>query len=266
MRNILLIAFFVAIAGCVSSPKISKAIVKWELLPQYPIAAVADTTAIFNLVFQNKDVDWFDKRNLENDVEHRQRLAKAGEGLIGREVSFFIPQDVCRVKADPDALTYTIKVGGIHTSQIPVKSYSMSGGSTNMQNALGAQIRVQTIKDFEQILDIGDIEKFPPEVVVDYLIGITVRFAQSNKDSDTIFRQWIAEKRVGLVIRGKIGDISKARKTRYETTPTFSSPRISINESEYLPFDIEEVSVVVSPDKSKVSNGYYRITGFAKPL
>ena len=236
MRNILLIAFFVAVTGCASSPEAPKTtIVKWERLQLGLITAIPDGMTIFALVFKDKGVGWFDKRTLENESEYRQRLAKAGEGLMGREVIFLIPQDACDVKADPDALTYSIRIKESLGSTVTAKKDSWYGVSRQMQNAFGAQMEVRTIHEFEQNLDIGDFEKLPSEVQMGYKsIGIVMRFAQSNKDSDAVFRQWIAEKRVGFAIRGKIGDIAKARNTRFETTPTLDSPRIVKASNRYM--------------------------------
>jgi len=264
MRNIILIAIFVAVTGCANSPETPKAIYKWERLTYSNTAvAAADSTAVFALVFQDKNAGWFNKRNLENEGEYRHRLAKAGEGVTGQEFTFLIVQDDVEVKADPDALRYSVKIKESLGSKVTVQNTSQYGAIHNMQNALGAQIQVQTIEVFEQNLDIGDFEKLPPQLMIPYKsIGITVQFSQSQKDQDSMFRNLIENKMLGFAIRGKIGDISKSSKRHYESTPTFDSPRIFITEIEDLPFDIEEVSLVA---RSQKSNEFNRLLGYAKP-
>lgn len=259
MRVAYLFAVFLVIAGCTSNPP--KPVIRWNTVHSPGKLVFDDTDKVFSSVFKDKNANWFSKRALENETEFRQRIAKANDGVVGREVTFFITPDNCKVEAKPDEKRYSIYPEGNILYPLWVNRTVSGNGSTVMQNAFGASVKVYRKSVSGKILSITNIKSLPGQVMRNtYNVGISVSTAGDNP-ADTDFRKWIAEKRVGIAIRGRIADLTKAEINSYNSKPTFSSPVDQDSYLEVLPFTVDAISlVIVGEDKVPI-----RLIEFIKP-
>lgn len=256
------------LAGCATpTPIPSTKIVHWNnVTPNSVIANIPNASQLFDSIFNN--MDWSDKRTLENEAEYQQRIASTWKSISNRSVVFFIPQDDCIVVSNPDTQMYSITVDDkpsiykyeSHLKKYAtVEKYSRYQGNKNMQNAFGATIQVKTYDQrYKQL--IYNSTELPTNVLSYGNIGFDFLFSAADKDAEKIFRGYLAEKMLGLVIRGKIGGITKPRREITTTTPTFEYPVESNRTIQYLPIDIEEVDLIVSRNGRKEV-----LLGYAKP-
>lgn len=259
MRFAYIFAVLLVMAGCASKPPQPE--IRWNAVRNQGKLVFDDTDKVFSSVFGGKNANWFSKRDLENESEFRQRVTKANDGVIGKEVTFFIAPDKCKVEAKPDEKRYFIQPEESSLHPLWVKKTVSGYGSTVMQNALGASVKVYQQSVVGKGITITNKDSLPVQVLRNgWEFGISVSTAgDSSIDSD--FRKSIADKRVGIAIRGRIADLAKADIRSYNSKPTFSSPVDQDSHLEYLPFTIDAVSlIIVGEDKVPT-----RLIEFVKP-
>lgn len=266
MHSVLLIIILVAITGCASKPT-PRPTIEWKKVQTAEKMLFDDTDAIFLSVFGNNDLSRLQKGKLENELEYKQRLAKAGEGIVGREVTFLISPEDCDVYSFPDKRNYTIQPKGRSIGHndflyetLDVKSHQSQNGSTIMQNAFGASVRVDSRNHISNILEIKNKESLPASILETDGFGLTISTSGVSLDIDVKLRKLIAEKRLGLIVRGRILNIAMARFYTSYSKPTYTSPTEYNSIKKYLPFEIKAMGVVT------MTNGIpYRVVEFVQP-
>ena len=201
----------------------------------------------------------FAKEDLETSEEYRQRIAALDTTHIsGRDVTFLIAPDSCDVFAFPDNGFYVIvcNTSFFESSyQSPGQTFSISiweeftkGSKIPMQNAFGGSIEVTPIELKKKRVRFEGKDSLPVALRwkkdADDKYGDHKYFGLPFRTTDPAFRALLRDRKVGLAIRGRIGDFAKSDYSRVVVTPSLDSPLTGHIEVITLPFTLAEAFIV----------------------
>lgn len=172
------------------------------------------------------------KDRLETEAEYKTRLAAIG--IQGKVYTFLVPPELCEVQPFPEQGFYVItsrdtyytgynprsKPYGITVAKTEAKTDQYVG-----QNAYGAKADVSMYS--ATFLQVAPLEFFklprplrwkPKENSVLGSFGLSIRIV------DPAFRKKLREKKIGLAIRVRVGDLSLCDVDYQHISPTITNP------------------------------------------
>ena len=201
----------------------------------------------------------FAREHLETSEEYRQRIAALDTANVsGRDVTFLIAPDSCEIFAFPDDGFYVIVCNTSFfepSYQSPGQTFSISiweeftkGSKIPMQNAFGGSIEVTPIEMKKKRVRFEGKDSLP----------VALRWKKDAHDkydndkyfglpfrtTDPAFRALLRDRKVGLAIRGRIGDFAKSDYSRLVITPSLDSPLTGHIEVITLPFTLSEAFII----------------------
>jgi hypothetical protein len=219
-----------------------------------------DPEAVFAQVFKSGQGSgrWIDREEFETEGGYRQRLLSAG--ISGKEVTFFISPDLCMVFPYPDkGVAFVVTqdmfsptmfhhgVSNELTRAITVSLQRVSEWQTPMQNAFGVTVETSHSAFRRRMVRPDDFEHLP------IAIGSPLRIGLPVPTTDPELRALLKEGKVGLAIRGRIGDIARSGTTIRAVAPTLDSPIGVLDTIEILPFIIQEASSIDVRDMTTIA-------------
>lgn len=217
MRALITLTLGLFLTGCASVPLAPTKPDVSRVKPSRAALSFDDPLAVFAPVFPS--YRWFAKQQFETEPEYRQRLAQTG--IEGREVTFLIPPELCEVTAFPDQGTYIITTQDRLTASrrdpsetkwaITIASVSDGATPATQVNRFGVSREVQQFSGKKYMVRLEGFERLP--LVLKWKeepdTGL-IRFGLPVKSLEPAFRALLKEKKVGLAVRGKIGNLASS--------------------------------------------------------